>query len=194
MNKHDVIEFFDRLAPKWDADIVRDESVIDTILDNAGIAEGVTVLDVACGTGVLFPDYLKRNVAHVTGIDISENMIKIAKDKFQDTRVTLICDDAEASQLDSQFDCCVVYNAFPHFPNPYSLVRSLAANIKVGGKLTIAHGSGREHINHHHMEHASAVSLMLMSDDELATLLSPYFNVAVIISDDHMQQIVGVKK
>lgn len=194
MNKHDVIEFFNHLAPEWDADMVRDESIIKTILDNAEIDEGVTVLDVACGTGVLIPDYLKRNVAHVTGIDISEKMIKIAKDKFQDPRVTLICADAETTQFESLFDCCVVYNAFPHFPNPYSLIRSLAANIKVGGKLTIAHGSSREHIDHRHMEHASAVSLKLMSDYELGTMLSPYFDVTVIISDDCMQQIVGVKK
>lgn len=194
MNKNDVIEFFDSLAPQWDADMVRNESVIDTILDNAGIEEGVTVLDVACGTGVLIPDYLNRNVVHVTGIDISEKMIKIAKDKFQDPRVTLICADAETTQFESQFDCCVVYNAFPHFPNPYSLIRSLAANIKVGGKLTIAHGSSREHIDHRHMEHASAVSLKLMSDDELSTLFSPYFDVIFTISDDRMQQIVGVKK
>lgn len=194
MNKHDVTEFFDRLAPNWDADMVRDENIIKTILDNAGIEEGVTVLDVACGTGVLIPDYLIRNVAHVTGVDISEKMIKIAKEKFQDPRVTLICADAETTQFESLFDCCVVYNAFPHFPNPYSLTRSLAANIKVGGKITIAHGSSREHIDHRHMEHASAVSLKLMSDYDLATLLTPYFDVNVIISDDRMQQIVGVKK
>ncbi len=173
MNKHDVIEFFDRLAPEWDADMVRDESIIKTILDNVGIAAGVTVLDVAYGTGFLFPDYLKRNVVRVAGIDISEKMIEIAKEKLCDPRVTLICADAETTQFESQFDCCVVYNAFPHFPNPYSLIRSLAANIKVGGKLTIAHGSSREHINHHHMELASMVSVGLMSDDELVALLSP---------------------
>jgi len=33
-----------------------------------------------------------------------------------------------------------------------------------------------------------------MSDDELAALLSPYFDVTVTVSNDCMQQIVGVKK
>lgn len=33
------------------------------------------LLDVACGTGVLFPDYLARG-ASVTGIDISPEMAR----------------------------------------------------------------------------------------------------------------------
>lgn len=51
--------------------MIRNEPVIRTILDNAGIRAGVDVLDVACGTGVLFPDYLARDVHSVTGVDIA---------------------------------------------------------------------------------------------------------------------------
>ena len=69
MNKADVIAFFDRCAPEWDADMIRNEPVIQTILDNAGVCAGIDVLDVACGTGVLIPDYLKRSVRSVTGND-----------------------------------------------------------------------------------------------------------------------------
>ena len=62
MNKTDVKTFFDRLAPSWDAEMIRNDRVIQTILDNAGVTEGSSVLDVATGTGVLIPDYLRRNV------------------------------------------------------------------------------------------------------------------------------------
>lgn len=71
MEKKEIADFFDRCAPWWDADMIRNEVLITTILDNAGIKGGMDVLDVACGTGVLFPDYLKRGVESVTGIDIS---------------------------------------------------------------------------------------------------------------------------
>ena len=40
MNKADVIAFFDRCAPEWDADMIRNEPVIQTILDNAGVCAG----------------------------------------------------------------------------------------------------------------------------------------------------------
>ena len=62
IERSDVISFFDRCAPDWDAEMIRNEPVIRTILDNADIRAGVDVLDVACGTGVLFPDYLARDV------------------------------------------------------------------------------------------------------------------------------------
>ena len=75
MNQQDVIAFFDRLAPGWDADMIRDDGIITTILDHAGICAGMDVLDVACGTGVLFPDYLQRNVGCLTAVDISPEMV-----------------------------------------------------------------------------------------------------------------------
>ena len=56
MRKQDVIEFFDRMAPQWDADMIRHEDVIAKILDGAGVKPGVKVLDVACDTGVLIRD------------------------------------------------------------------------------------------------------------------------------------------
>ena len=75
----DVIEFFDRLAPAWDGDMVRNEAVIARILDLAAVVPGTEVLDVACGTGVLIPDYLARGAASVTAIDVSSQMIRIAR-------------------------------------------------------------------------------------------------------------------
>ena len=37
MNKIKIREFFDKCAPFWDTDMVADEQVINTILDNAGV-------------------------------------------------------------------------------------------------------------------------------------------------------------
>ena len=79
MKQQDVIEFFDQAAAGWDAQLRRNEPVIARILDNAGVRGGVRVLDVACGTGVLIPDYLQRGAAQVTAIDISPEMARIAR-------------------------------------------------------------------------------------------------------------------
>ena len=54
MNKKEIIAYFDRCAPQWDARMVTDDGKINGILDAAGVREHDVVLDVACGTGVLF--------------------------------------------------------------------------------------------------------------------------------------------
>lgn len=89
MNKREVIAFFDKCAPGWDAHMVRDEEKISFILDVAGVKPGISVLDVACGTGVLFQDYLARGVSRVTGVDISPEMARIAVTKLRDPRVVM---------------------------------------------------------------------------------------------------------
>ena len=146
MEKKDVIAFFDRLAPQWDADMIRHDDVISTILDGAGVGPGMEVLDVACGTGVLVPDYLARHVASVTGVDISPEMIRIASEKFPQNNVRFLCADVELLPADRKYDCVMVYNAFPHFPDPENLIRVLSDLLKPGGTLTVAHGMSRAHI------------------------------------------------
>ena len=192
MNKQNVIEFFDRLAPQWDADLIRHDDIIDRILDGAGVGPGMDVLDVACGTGVLFPDYLKRNVASLTAVDIAPEMVKIARSKFPG--VTVHCGDVEAVDFGRQFDCIVVYNAFPHFPEPMQLIRTLSGMLKPGGTLTVAHGMSRAQIDGHHQGTASRVSIGLMHEDALAAVFRQHLTVTVKISDDRMYQVTGVKQ
>ena len=95
MNKREIIAYFDARAPEWDARMVRSDSKIAFILDAAGVRPGVSVLDVACGTGVLFGDYLARDAARVTGVDISPEMARIAVSKLRDPRVEVLCGDVE---------------------------------------------------------------------------------------------------
>ena len=47
IKKTDVIDFFDRCAPTWDAEMVRSDEKINIILNNAGVHSGSRVLDVA---------------------------------------------------------------------------------------------------------------------------------------------------
>ena len=195
MRKQDVIEFFDRCAPAWDAEMIKNDEIINKILDNAEVGQGMEILDVACGTGVMFPYYLERGVASVTGIDISPEMAKIAREKFRDEeKVQVLCADVEETKFDKKFDRIVVYNAFPHFPAPKRLIRRLAELLKEDGRLTIAHGASREAIDNHHNGPASKVSNGLMTATSLKKLFDPYFNVEIMISNRRMYQLSGVKR
>ena len=192
MNKDSIKEFFDSIAPKWDNEPIADKKILDIILDNGGIRENIDILDVACGTGVLFPYYLERNVKSITAIDLSPEMVKIAKSKFPQANV--ICGDAENIILDKQFDAIMIYNAFPHFPEPEKVIESLSKALKTGGRFTIAHGLSKKELDEIHQKSAGSVSNVLPECDDLAKMLSPYFNVDIMISDDKMYQISGTKR
>lgn len=193
IEKADIIEFFDRRAPSWDAELIRSDRKINIILDNAGVREGSRVLDVACGTGVLMPDYLSRG-AEVTGIDISPEMIKLAEQKYAGTGVRFICGDVEAADVGQDFDAIVVYNAFPHFPDPERLIFRLSGLLAEGGILTVAHGMSREKIDAHHHGSASKVSIGLMPAEQLAEIFGRHLDVTAVISDEDMYQVAGKRR
>ena len=192
MTKEAVIEFFDRLAPTWDGELEADPDKIDFILDKAGVGPGARVLDVACGTGVLFPYYARRGAAQVTAVDISPKMAGLAAEKTaNDPRFQVICGDIEALEPTGDFDCCVVYNAFPHFPEPERLIGKLAAWLKPGGRLTVAHGMGLHELDHHHAGHAARVSRKMLTAPELAGLFPPRFRVDTALSDEGKYVVSG---
>lgn len=191
MDKRDIREYFDRCAPNWDADMVRCDGKIAFILDQAGVREGVDVLDVACGTGVLIPDYLKRKVRSVTAIDLSPEMVRLAREKFPREDVNILCGDVEDMAEERAFDCIMVYNAFPHFSEPERLIQKLSAMLRPGGTLTVAHGMSRAVIDRHHAGSAHSVSIGLMHEDSLAGIFAKTLTVTVKISNDEMYQVTG---
>ena len=193
MNRQDIISFFNRLAPEWDADMVRNEPSISRILETAGILCGDSVLDVACGTGVLIPDYLKRNPSSVTGIDFSGEMIRIARTKFTDPRVSFLEQDLMDYTPGIRFDHVVLFNAFPHFTDPEQTVLKLCGLAADGGTVTIAHGMGRDSVNRHHSGTASPYSVELAPAKEIASLF-PDDMILTDVTDEPDVFIVSARK
>lgn len=191
MDKKEVIAFFDDLASDWDAMQVRNEDIIAEILQKGGITVSTKVLDIACGTGVLFPDYISLG-AEVTGIDISANMAEKAREKYPDIKV--ICGDAAEYSFEEVFDAVMIYNAFPHFANPEKLIANLGKALRVGGRFTVAHGISEEELEKCHSTAARDVSLPLPSKEKLADMMSDFFCVDVMISDEEKYIVSGFKK
>lgn len=191
IEQKDVIAFFDERAGGWDAGMVRSDEKIGRILDNAKVTAGSRVLDIACGTGVLIGDYLRRNVESVTAVDISPEMVRIAREKFPQENVTVLCGDASQAHFPALFDCIVIYNAFPHFPEPDCLIAHLAELLTTGGTLTVAHGFSRKALDAHHAKTARSVSNGLLPVETLAEIFAKHLTVTVQISNDAMYQVVG---
>lgn len=190
LRKRDVIAFFDRLAPGWEKDLVVDEAKINAILDAAGVRAGTRVLDVACGTGVLFPFYRQRQAAEVLAVDISPEMAKIAAGNAWPP-IRVLCHDIETLSPTGSYDCCVVYNAFPHFPDPAALVGHLARWLVPGGRLTVAHSMGIGQLNRHHAGSAAQVSMAMLPAADLAELFSQWFAVDTVVSDEEKYIVSG---
>ncbi|MGN1388335.1 MAG: class I SAM-dependent DNA methyltransferase [Bulleidia sp.] len=193
IDKSEVISYFDQLAPEWDQKTVHNDAVISAILDHAEISPGMDILDVACGTGILIPDYLKRGAASITGIDISPNMIAEAEKKFPLPKVQFLCEPAETAEPGKKYDVIIIYNALPHFDNPRVLIAHLSQLLREDGTLTVAHGLSRQRINAHHADMNSGLSEDLMPAEELAGIFSDYVEVYFIKSDDQMYQVSGRK-
>ena len=52
----------------------------------------------------------------------------------------------------------------------------------------------RAALDAHHSGSAHAVSMRLLPEEEVRALMAPYLDVDVVISDDRMYQVAGVKK
>ena len=107
---------------------------------------------------------------------------------------TLSGNPAYTDAFDRKFDAIMVYNAFPHFPDPEALIRVLAELVEPGGRLSIAHGMSRAQLRQHHAGRASEVSIDLLHEKDLAALLAPYFDVDVVISNHRMYQVAGTRR
>lgn len=193
MTNSEIAAFFDSLADSWDVGTVKCQHKIDRILDVAEVTQGKTVLDIACGTGVIISDYISRGIKKCVAVDISQKMIEIAKSKFTDnSNIEFICADAESFRFAETFDCAVIYNAFPHFADRKMLFENVAKHLNCGGRFTIAHGMSREDILKHHSGSAKNVSLPLPCATELAEIMKPWFAVDTVISTDQIYIVSGL--
>ena len=107
---------------------------------------------------------------------------------------TFLAGDVEELDFERQFDCILIFNAFPHFADSEKLISRMADLLAPGGYLTVAHAMGREHMNHHHSGPASAVSIALMPAKDLAQIFNNHLKTVTVIDEEDMYQVVGVRE
>jgi 2-polyprenyl-6-hydroxyphenyl methylase/3-demethylubiquinone-9 3-methyltransferase len=108
---------------------------LDYIDDHAHIS-GKAVLDVGCGGGILSESMANRG-AQVTGIDLAEKSLKVAKLHLLETgaQVNYQCIAVEtlAEQQPASFDVGTCMEMLEHVPDPASIIRACATLVKPGG-------------------------------------------------------------
>ena len=81
--KRSVMKHYDAVAKIYDLQYGREQRMkMEFALKNLHLKSKSLVLDVGCGTGILF-EYLLDKVEILVGVDISKNILKKAKEKLE---------------------------------------------------------------------------------------------------------------
>jgi 2-polyprenyl-6-hydroxyphenyl methylase / 3-demethylubiquinone-9 3-methyltransferase len=98
--------------------------------------EGACVLDVGCGGGIL-SEGLARAKARVTGIDLSDKALSVARLHLFESELEVnylkIPVEALAEQQPAHFDVVTCMEMLEHVPDPASVVAACARLLKPGG-------------------------------------------------------------
>ena len=130
--------FWNKTASSYDKVEEKDRVVYERILTEmkSYLKPDFHLLDIGCGTGALH-DQLSSLVEHIDGIDYSENMIQIAKEKASIKRlanVSYSCGTlAENSAIDKSYDIVTAFYILHLFENLESDLRLIKNHLSEHG-------------------------------------------------------------
>ena len=102
---------------------------------------GARVLDVGCGGGLL-SEALAREEAQVTGIDLSPELLKVARLHGLESGIKVeyreVAVEALAQETPASFDAVTCMEMLEHVPDPASVIAACAQLLKPGGRLFVS--------------------------------------------------------
>ena len=136
-----ILDQFTRQAvPFSTAPGIKDEEALRLVVKFAGAGPDDTVLDVACGGGLVVCAFA-RVVRHATGIDITPAMLERAGALAQEQRLTNVSwkqgDVLPLPYPDHSFSIVTSRFAFHHFLEPGAVLREMARVCAAGGRVVV---------------------------------------------------------
>ena len=114
---------------------------LNYINDLVGGLTGKTVLDVGCGGGILSEGMASMG-AHVTGIDLSDKALKVAKlhllESGHHVDYRKITVDSLAKEQPQHFDVVTCMEMLEHVPDPAAAILALAELARPGGDVFVS--------------------------------------------------------
>ena len=114
---------------------------IDYIAQQCGGLEGKKVLDIGCGGGIL-SEAMATNKAQVTGIDMAELSLDVARMHLHETGLEvdyqLITAEQMATEQPHQYDVVTCMELLEHVPDPASIIRAAAKLVKPDGCIVLS--------------------------------------------------------
>lgn len=110
----------------------------DFIMQHVDGVYDKTLLDIGCGGGIL-AEYMARQGAIVTGIDMAKESLEVAKLHGLETGLKVnyqqITAEEMAQQHARQFDVVTCLEMLEHVPDPAAIVKACATLVKPGGHV-----------------------------------------------------------
>jgi SAM-dependent methyltransferase len=140
-HRNEILDQFTRQAtPFASAPGIRDEAALGLIVEESGAGPEDTVLDVACGPGLVVAAFA-RVVRHSTGIDITPAMLDRARTHAAQLGLTNVTwrqgDVLPLPWPDASFSIVISRFAFHHFLDPLAVLREMKRVATPGGRVVV---------------------------------------------------------
>ncbi|QSB16415.1 class I SAM-dependent methyltransferase [Natronosporangium hydrolyticum] len=111
------------------------------VLAALGPVAGLTVLDLGCGPGLYAAELLARGAARVVGVDVSPEMVRLARAEVATDAATFHCQDLQSPlswAADGEFDAAVMPLVIHHLDDRVAALREAARALRPGGRLVVS--------------------------------------------------------
>lgn len=137
----EILDQFTRQAAQFaQSPTARNEDLLNAILRMAQPQPQESMLDVACGPGMLACAFAPH-VRHATGVDLTPAMLDQARDAQQAKGISNLswdCGDVTALPYpDAGFDIVTCRYAFHHFPEPLAVLKEMRRVCAPGGRVVV---------------------------------------------------------
>ena len=180
--KENSRETFNQQAATYDKDIKGQHarSLYPVLLEKLSHLSFQCALDLGCGTGEMMRLILQKdNRKELYGLDLSEEMLSVAKAKLPE-QVKLMLGDSESLPFpDSFFFFFYCNDSFHHYPEPQKVLGEVHRVLKPGGTFLMGDCwqpyMGRAIMNFY-MRHSKEGDVKIYSKEEMVSLLSQCFH------------------
>lgn len=101
----------------------------DWVMQKSGDVHGKRICDIGCGSGRFVTELAKRGAAHVTGVDVAPEMLKLAQQLVTQDGVQDKCDFVHADVLnwktDQKFDETIAIGFWDYIQDPPQRLRNI---------------------------------------------------------------------
>lgn len=140
-----VIELYQRHAKEWDAARRRsgwnDRVWVDAFAQE--LAAGSHVLDLGCGGGEPVARFLVEHGLHVTGVDLSPQMIELARNRLP--TLEWIVGDMRRLALDRRFDGILAWDSYFHLSHDAQRTMFAIFDAHASDRAVLLFNTGPEH-------------------------------------------------